>query len=78
MYLAEHFDEYADTRRGYRIMLKENADGYQRMMCPAEGGQAQCPLKPRTLDRGIHLSRRLGARSGGPSPSGRRSKFFGG
>jgi hypothetical protein len=45
------------ARRGYRVMPKENAnaDGYQRMMCPAEAGKAQCPLKPHTLGRGIHL-----------------------
>ncbi|MGW1507343.1 hypothetical protein ACWCQW_54970 [Streptomyces mirabilis] len=38
-------------------MPKENADadGYQRMMCPAEAGKAQCPIKPRTMGRGIHL-----------------------
>jgi hypothetical protein len=45
------------ARRGYRIMPKENADadGYQRMMCPAEAGKAQCLIKPDTLGRGIHL-----------------------
>jgi hypothetical protein len=45
------------ARRGYRIMPKENADadGYQRMTCPAEAGKAQCPLKPDTLGRGIQL-----------------------
>ncbi|WP_406171497.1 hypothetical protein [Streptomyces sp. NBC_00996] len=43
------------ARRGYRIMPKENADadGYQRMMCPAEAGKAQCPIKPHTLGRGV-------------------------
>ncbi|MFF2512246.1 hypothetical protein [Streptomyces sp. NPDC058086] len=45
------------ARRGYRVMPKENADadGYQRMMCPAEAGKAQCPLKPHTLGRSIRL-----------------------
>ncbi|WP_406838026.1 hypothetical protein ACICHK_20460 [Streptomyces sp. AHU1] len=45
------------ARRGYRVMPKENADadGHQRMMCPAEAGKAQCPIKPYTLGRGIHL-----------------------
>lgn len=45
------------ARRGYRIMLQENADadGYQRMMCPAEAGKAQCLIRPRTLGRGIPL-----------------------
>ncbi|WP_051899884.1 hypothetical protein [Streptomyces aureus] len=45
------------ARRGYRVMPKENADadGHQRMMCPAEAGKAQCPIKPHTLGRGIHL-----------------------
>lgn len=33
----------------------ENADGYQRMMCPAEASKAQCPIKPYTMGRGIHL-----------------------
>lgn len=38
-------------------MPKENADAddYQRMMCPAEAGKAQCPIKPRTMGRGFHL-----------------------
>ncbi|WP_328977314.1 hypothetical protein [Streptomyces canus] len=38
-------------------MPKQNADadGYQRMMCPAETGKAQCLIKPHTLGRGIHL-----------------------
>ncbi|WP_328425876.1 hypothetical protein [Streptomyces sp. NBC_00443] len=45
------------ARRGYRIMPKENADadGYQRMMSPAEASKAQCPIKPHTMGRGIHL-----------------------
>ncbi|MEV7346930.1 hypothetical protein [Streptomyces sp. NPDC093544] len=45
------------ARRGYRLMPKQNADagGYQRMMCPAEAGKAQCSIKPDTLGRGIHL-----------------------
>ncbi|MFD8501291.1 hypothetical protein ACFV2L_00860 [Streptomyces sp. NPDC059687] len=45
------------ARRSYRIMPKENpdSDGYQRMMCPAEAGKAQCPIKPHTMGRGIHL-----------------------
>ncbi|MGW5063294.1 ankyrin repeat domain-containing protein [Streptomyces sp. NPDC004096] len=45
------------ARRSYRIMPKENpdSDGYQRMMCPAEAGKAQCPIKPHTVGRGIHL-----------------------
>ncbi|MER5909837.1 hypothetical protein ABT124_04855 [Streptomyces sp. NPDC001982] len=45
------------ARRSYRVMPKEHRDndGYQRMMCPAEAGKAQCPLKPHTLGRGIHL-----------------------
>ncbi|MEU0407934.1 hypothetical protein ABZ307_08910 [Streptomyces griseorubiginosus] len=45
------------ARRGYRLMPKQNADGegYQRMMCPAEAGKAQCPIKPHTMGRGIHL-----------------------
>ena len=45
------------ARRGYRLMPKQNtdADGYQRMMCPAEAGKAQCLIKPHTLGRGIHL-----------------------
>ncbi|MFF0012785.1 hypothetical protein [Streptomyces sp. NPDC005374] len=42
------------ARRGYRLMPKQNADadGYQRMMCPAEAGKAQCSLKPHTMGRG--------------------------
>ncbi|MFG2738734.1 hypothetical protein ACGFY0_01500 [Streptomyces chartreusis] len=45
------------ARRSYRIMPKENADsdGYQRMMCPAQAGKAQCPIKPHTMGRGTHL-----------------------
>ncbi|WP_329229266.1 hypothetical protein [Streptomyces canus] len=53
------------ARRGYRLMPKQNADadGYQRMMCPAEAGKAQCPIKPRTMGRGIHLPSPLSTRS---------------
>ncbi|MET7519496.1 hypothetical protein ABZS88_40095 [Streptomyces sp. NPDC005480] len=45
------------ARRAYRLMPKENEDseGHQRVMCPAEAGKAQCPIKPHTLNRGIHL-----------------------
>ncbi|MFD3572546.1 hypothetical protein [Streptomyces sp. NPDC058644] len=45
------------ARRNHRIMPKENpdADGYQRVMCPAQANKAQCTLKPHTLGRGIHL-----------------------
>ncbi|WP_405881054.1 hypothetical protein OG762_22130 [Streptomyces sp. NBC_01136] len=45
------------ARRSYRVMPKENADadGYQRMMCPAEAGKAQCLIKPDTLGHGIHI-----------------------
>ncbi|MEV7393825.1 hypothetical protein [Streptomyces sp. NPDC091215] len=45
------------ARRGYRLMPKQNADdeGYQRMMCPADAGKAQCTIKQHTMGRGIHL-----------------------
>ncbi|MFE4962474.1 hypothetical protein [Streptomyces sp. NPDC056660] len=45
------------ARRGYRLMPKQNADdeGYQRMMCPADAGKAQCSIKQHTVGRGIHL-----------------------
>ncbi|MFC1407591.1 MULTISPECIES: hypothetical protein [Streptacidiphilus] len=45
------------ARTAYRLMPKElpDAEGHQRMMCPAEAGRAQCPLKPHTMGRGIHL-----------------------
>ncbi|MFE9771218.1 hypothetical protein ACFYOV_06005 [Streptomyces sp. NPDC005931] len=34
---------------------RPDAEGHRRVMCPAEANRAQCPLKPRTLGRGIHL-----------------------
>lgn len=45
------------ARRAFRLMPKENEapDGSRRMMCPAEARKAQCPIKPHTLGRGIHL-----------------------
>ena len=45
------------ARKPYRLMPKEreDAEGHQRMMCPAEAGKVQCPLKPHTLGRGVHL-----------------------
>ncbi|MFF8843443.1 hypothetical protein ACF08N_12035 [Streptomyces sp. NPDC015127] len=45
------------ARKSYRLMPKENedAEGHQRVMCPAEAGKAQCPIKPRSMGRGIHL-----------------------
>ncbi|MGP3952201.1 hypothetical protein [Streptomyces sp. 7N604] len=53
----ETWTRYIAARKPYRLMPKENPDdeGHQRMMCPAEAGKAQCPLKPHTLGRGIHL-----------------------
>lgn len=38
-------------------MPKQNVDdeSYQRMMCPAEAGKAQCSIKPHTMDRSIQL-----------------------
>lgn len=46
-----------EARKAYRLMPKEleDDDGYQRVMCPAEAAKAQCPIKPRSLGRGIHL-----------------------
>lgn len=45
------------SRASYLFMPKQRADpeGHRRMMCPAEAGRVQCPLKTRTLGRGIHL-----------------------
>lgn len=45
------------ARTPYLLMPKQNADaeGHRRMMCPAEANRTQCPLKPHTLGRGIHL-----------------------
>ena len=46
-----------DARSHYLLRPKQNTDaeGHRRMMCPAEAGRVQCPLKPHTLARGIHL-----------------------
>ncbi|MFI7143091.1 hypothetical protein ACIBQ5_36995 [Streptomyces massasporeus] len=45
------------ARTNYVFMPKQrpDAEGHRRVMCPAEANRAQCPLKPRTLGRGIHL-----------------------
>ncbi|WP_406731496.1 hypothetical protein [Streptomyces sp. NBC_01794] len=45
------------ARKSYRLMPKENEDpeGHQRMMCPAAAGKVQCPIKSRSMGRGIHL-----------------------
>ncbi|WP_316771620.1 hypothetical protein [Streptomyces sasae] len=45
------------ARASYLFLPKQrpDAEGHRRMMCPAESGRAQCPLKPTTLGRGIHV-----------------------
>ncbi|MFE7606995.1 hypothetical protein [Streptomyces celluloflavus] len=45
------------ARVAYLFMPKQHpdAEGHRRMMCPAEAGRTQCPLKKYTLGRGIHL-----------------------
>ncbi|MBT2478755.1 hypothetical protein [Streptomyces sp. ISL-94] len=45
------------ARTAYLLMPKQatDAEGHRRMMCPAEAKRTQCPLKPHTLGRGIHL-----------------------
>ncbi|MFE2282597.1 hypothetical protein ACFXDJ_00150 [Streptomyces sp. NPDC059443] len=45
------------ARTAYLLMPKQavDAEGHRRMMCPAEANRTQCPLKPHTLGRGIHL-----------------------
>ncbi|MGW6390586.1 hypothetical protein ACWFR1_08770 [Streptomyces sp. NPDC055103] len=55
-------------RTTYLFMPKQRADteGHRRMMCPAEANRVQCPLKPYTLGRGIHLP----LISPDPSPTG--------
>ncbi|WP_210585407.1 hypothetical protein [Streptomyces sp. GESEQ-35] len=53
----DQLGKQAGTEGVIRLMPKQSADadGYQRMMCPAEAGKAQCLIKPHTLGRGIHL-----------------------
>ncbi|MER5466823.1 hypothetical protein ABT010_40680, partial [Streptomyces sp. NPDC002668] len=45
------------ARKPYRLMPKESedAEGHQRVMCPADAGKAQCPIKSRSMGQGIHL-----------------------
>ncbi|MFF3566042.1 hypothetical protein ACFYXS_39050 [Streptomyces sp. NPDC002574] len=53
----ETWTSHIAARKPYRLMPKErqDAEGHQRMMCPVEAGKVQCPLKPRSLGRGIQL-----------------------
>lgn len=60
--LAERIDQITwqariEARRAYALAAKAHpdADGHQRMMCPAAAGKIQCPLKPSSLGSGIHL-----------------------
>jgi hypothetical protein len=53
---AERLDQASwthriDARRPYRLMPKArpDAEGHQRMMCPASAGKLQCPLKKHSL-----------------------------
>ncbi|MFI1729121.1 hypothetical protein ACH40E_07765 [Streptomyces acidicola] len=45
------------ARAAYLFMPKQrpDAEGYRRVMCPAEANRTQCSLKAYTLGRGIHL-----------------------
>ena len=45
------------ARANYLFMPKQrpDAEGHRRVMCSAEAGRTQCPLKKHTLGRGIHL-----------------------
>ncbi|MEV5784290.1 hypothetical protein AB0L42_25250 [Streptomyces sp. NPDC052287] len=60
--IAENIDKQTwidriRARAAYLFMPKQrpDAEGHRRMMCPAEAGRTQCPLKQYTLGRGIHL-----------------------
>ncbi|MFD5119662.1 hypothetical protein [Streptomyces sp. NPDC058385] len=37
------------------LVLHEDSEGRQRVMCPAEAGKVQCPIKSRSMGRGIQL-----------------------
>jgi hypothetical protein len=54
------------ARAAYLFMPKQrpDAEGHRRVMCPAEAGRTQCPLKKHTLGRGIHLPLVLAAARG--------------
>lgn len=53
----EPWTRLVTARKPYRLMPKENEDpeGHQRVMCPAEAGKVQCPIKSRSIGRGIQL-----------------------
>ncbi|MGW6359428.1 hypothetical protein ACWFR5_30710 [Streptomyces sp. NPDC055092] len=46
-----------EARRAHRLVPKEHEDseGHQRVMCPAEAGKVQCPIKSRSMGKGIQL-----------------------
>ncbi|MFF4356720.1 hypothetical protein [Streptomyces sp. NPDC001604] len=61
--IAERIDkqmwiERTRQRTQYLFLPKQAADaeGHRRMMCPAQAGRVQCPLKPHTLGKGVHLT----------------------
>ncbi|MEU5417838.1 hypothetical protein [Streptomyces sp. NPDC020667] len=45
------------ARAPFRLMAKQHpdAEGHQRLMCPASAGKLQCPLKPSSLGTRPHL-----------------------
>ncbi|WP_282701166.1 hypothetical protein [Streptomyces sp. CC219B] len=50
--------ERTRQRTQYLFLPKQAADaeGHRRMMCPAQAGRVQCPLKPHTMGKGVHIT----------------------
>ncbi|MFE6757860.1 hypothetical protein ACFVDQ_30375 [Streptomyces sp. NPDC057684] len=53
----ETWTRLIEARRAHRLVPKEHEDseGHQRVMCPAEAGKVQCPIKNQSMSRGIQL-----------------------